>query len=184
MAKTVGLQDFFVQLNDLVDAVDSEKTVKVAKEAWDIVGDQIRANALGADLVLTGLLVDPRTILTHAGFTNHDGKRGIFAEAGVFKSDSVMGSYPHPSLNRNRSAKSDIPPAMVAYWLEFGVQPHYTIKGIRARKNPVDAAVGVSFHQGIAPIPFISSAYDSTSDKALQHLESGLGDLIDKAIKT
>lgn len=183
MAKTLGLKDYHIQLNKLVEQLSSDEVIKAAEESWSIIGDQIRQNAVSNNFVLTGLLIDPRTILTHAGVTNRDGKKGFFAEAGVFKDDSAMASYPHPSLDRARNPKSDIPSATVAYWLEFGVQPHYTVQGIRARKVKPDAKSGVGFHGGIKPTPFISSAYDTKLEDAHDHLSKSLGALIDRVTK-
>lgn len=183
MAKSSGISGYTVQLNNLVSEIQSEKVVEIADKAWTVIGDQIRINAIGINAVLTGLLIDPRTILTHAGVTNREGNKGFFAEAGVFKDDNAMGSYPHPSLNRNRNPKSDIPSATVAYWLEFGVQPHYLIKGVRARKYKVDGDSGVPYHKGVTARPFISKAYDQKLDQAYNILSKGLDDLIRNAVR-
>ena len=183
MAKVTGLKDYFVQLDSIVNSLSSDLVIEVAQESWSIIGDQIRTNAIALDLVLTGLLVDPKTILTHAGVTNRDGKKGLFAEAGVFKDDSAMSSYRHPSINRNRNPKTDIPSATAAYWLEFGVQPHYTYPRSNTRKTPVDERSGVKFHPGVTQRPFISKAYDEKIDEAYAKLSKGLGELIDRAVK-
>ena len=78
--------------------------------------------------------------------------------------------------------KADIPAPQIAWFLEFGVQPHYTVSGIRARKFPVTEDSKVGFHKGIAPTPFISSAFDTKLDEAYSHLIRGLDLLIEKSI--
>lgn len=183
MATVTGLKDYFVELDAIVNSLESEKVVDAVIESWSVIGDQIRNNAISQGLILTGLLVDPKTILTHAGLTNRDGKKGVFAEAGVFKDDSAMSAHKHPNLGRNRNPKSDIPSPTVAYWLEFGVQPHFTYPRTTTRKTPVNEKAGVKFHPGVSPKPFISRAYDEKIGVANAVLSKKLGELIDEATR-
>ena len=178
MARIEGVQSLLAQLTEVGSAVESKQTIEIARKSWDIVRDEIRSNALNAGLVFTGLLIDPKTILTHAGKSKNENGTIIFAEAGVFKDDSAMSRF---GLN----PKTDIPRGMVAYWLEFGTQEHYNIKGLRARKTPVTegdkGSRGAATTAGIKPTKFISRAFDAKSDFAFNAFREDLGLLIDKA---
>lgn len=178
MARIEGVESLIAQLTEIGSAVQSEQTVEIARKSWDIVRDEIRANAISAGHVFTGLLIDPKTILTNAGKSKNASGTIIFAEAGVFKDDSAMARF---GLN----PKTDIPRGMVAYWLEFGTQEHYNIKGLRARKTPVTegdkGSRGASTTAAIKPTKFISRAFDAKADLAFNVFRQDMGLLIDKA---
>lgn len=183
---TKGIKDWVAQMSKLSDAITSEQLVDVARDAWGVVRDQIEVNARVSFNTFTGTMFDPRSIIVNAGSTNKDKSRFVFAEAGVFRDDAAMAQH---GLNPQK----DMPRSMVAWWLEFGTQAHYTYKGVRARKMGVNAEhsnmlrpsgqKGDSITQGIKPTYFISKAFDMKADQAFQQLETKLGELIDRAVK-
>lgn len=185
MAKVKGLEGFLGQMDNLANIGETQELKDAVGKAWSLVTDKIRENARSSFVMQTGLLIDPNVIKTITGIEERDGKKVLIAQAGVFSDIGVMSSYPHPNLNRNRNPK-DIPPANIAWFLEFGVQPHYLYKDVRARKTPVSAEAmeqkKKGIHPGIKPTPFISNAFDETYEAALADFTKELEKLIKQAI--
>lgn len=171
-----GVKDLVAQLTELSALVDEKEIIEDAEKSWSIIRDQIRLNAAAAGFHDTGLLLDPRTILVHAG--KGSGGNIIFAEAGVFKDDSAMSAY---GLN----PKKDMPRGMVAYWLEYGTRDHYVGQRADVAQERAQNRQGKSpsMIRGIKPSKFISRAFDLKNQEAFDDFSRRLGERIDKVIK-
>lgn len=181
--KVVGLGSFEQELNDLLKMVEGNELVDAVRDGWSIVTDQMVSNIASHDLIDTGLMINKKSSLTNAGVTFTQGYPYIYAESGVFKSDSAMAVF-------GKSAKKDIPASLYAFWLEFGTQPHslssYDKASHPKRSNAKsvdvnDATGGVT--AGIAPTYFISRAFDTKKEVAITKIESNIGELMDKYLR-
>lgn len=181
MIQTDGLNQLLNDLDYMKTAIESNEFVQAIEKEWSIVTNKIRDNAASSFNVKTGLLLDSKSIITHAGVTFDQDAPFIFAEAGVFKSDSSM-------TERGLNAQKDIPASMYAYWLEFGTRDHYNQKGIKmahpSRSGGVSAGElkSLKMTQGIEPTYFISRAHDEVADIAYDGIVARIGEMIDKAM--
>jgi hypothetical protein len=145
----------------------------------DKIADEMQAGYVNAGFVKTGLLTDPR--ITHAWVKQEpNGKAAMYA--GVIKWDAVMTQY-------KRNPDKDIPPNVLAYWIEYGVRPHLTHKGFRLKSKDAQTIMGlaaergVKINPGIKPHPIISSTFYSNEDAIIEGVSKFIDSKIDKAFK-
>ena len=103
---------------------------------------------------------------------------------------SIYGSVGVYDMSR-KTASTDrrIPATVLAYMYEHGIRPHSTVAGVKLeqlptekspRGRPAEGKQGKMMHQGSAPIPFLSSAWDANSQKITPNLIKHMDKEIDK----
>jgi len=180
--KTTGMEEFNAEINNLMKMVASKEIIDAVDDGWSIVTDQMVMNIASLDLIDTGLMINQKSSLTHSGMTFTNGYPYVYADSGIFKSDSAMAVF-------GKNASKDIPAPLYAFWLEFGTQPHsldigdkaYNAK--RSNSKSVNVNDGDQVTAGIPATNFISKAFDMKSEAAFSRIESNLGKLMDKYLR-
>ena len=160
-----GLDDVIADFDRIVGDIEIESAAALEESLTDIE-NQMKSNAKSVftDGYTKGVMVNSisHKVSVKDGF--------VSASVGVYDMSRKTGSS-----NRR------IPEPIIAYWYEFGIQPHSTSSGARA-ENKGKKAKGQTgrMHQGSPPRPFLSSAFDSMSENIILTIAKRLNKSIDK----
>ena len=167
--------DGFDELEKQIASLDllTQKRVqrKTLRESSKPIESAMHQNVRSQGHVDSGVLDE--SIKTRVSFPKNSNYATAVASIGVFKLNNVM-------AKAGMDPKKDMPRTMVAYWLEHGVQPHYTGKGSNADRGNRDSG---QKHPGIPAQPFIRPAFDQRVDSTLILQKSILAKEIDRAIQ-
>ena len=160
-----GLDSVIDDFNRIVGDIEKE-SIEALNESLGSIETQMKSNAnsVFTDGYTKGIMVNS---ISHQ-VSVKDGK--IFASVGVYDMSRKTGT-----------TKRRAPEPLIAYWYEFGIQPHSTASGARKAngKRPDKKQVG-NLHQGSPPRPFLSTAFDSMSENIIVTIANKLNKIIDK----
>lgn len=171
----------FEGMEELIESVrsiatqeaDTSKMLEAGTKATNSMREKYRAYG-----VKTGLLSDPR--ITHAWTKSSSDKKSDALYFGVIKYDAVMREY-------GLDPAKDIPPNVLAYWIEYGAEPHLTISGFDLRRKSDRAIMAKTephkIHKGILAQPILTRAALQYESEIMSGIEFALDSKVNKALK-
>lgn len=159
-----GLDDILSDFNRVVGDIEKE-SVSALNESLTEIEVQMKNNARSVftDGYTKGVMVNS---ISHT-VSIKDGM--ITASVGVYDMS-----------NKTGSAHRKIPEPIIAYWYEFGIQPHSTSPAARAANKGRKARLQTGrMHQGSPPKMFLSNAFDSRSENIITTIAERLNKSID-----
>lgn len=160
-----GLDDVLSDFNRVVDDIEKE-SVTALEDSLEPIERQMKSNAMSTftDGYSKGVMV--KSISYNISVKDDY----ITATVGVYDMSRKTGS-----------TERKIPEPVIAYWYEFGIQPHSTSSGARAENKGRKARKqGTRIHRGSPPRPFLSSAFDAGSENIFNTIADRLNKSIDK----
>ena len=160
-----GIDDVIADFDRIAGDIEIESVAALDESLSEIEEKmKLNAKAVFTDGYTKGVMVNS---ISHT-VSVKDGK--IFSTVGV---------YDMP--NKTGSSARRIPEPVIAYWYEFGIQPHSTASGARkANGKRRDKNQTGNLHQGSAPRPFLSNAFDGGVDDIITTITKRLNKSIDK----
>lgn len=159
-----GLKDLEEKLAQL-ETVGQNKVLRKAVRAMaKPVKQQVEQNISKNDLIDTGEMVNDVKLRVHTDKRNTK-YYDVGATVGLGKDTAYRG-----------------------YWLEFGVDPHYTNAGSKVARYQIGykgkpVPNKLLLHPGIEPAPFITPALEQNTDSLINISKVELSNAIEKAIK-
>ncbi len=170
--QTEGLEELEAQMKALNLLTMKSVLRKTSRESGKPVLQGIKQRVVSLGHFDTGLLLE--SVKMRVTLPKNPRWADAVATVGIFKDNALMRRF---GLNPVK----DMPPTTYGYWLEYGVQPHYTGSGSNVSSSR-DKKAGL-LHPGIPAKPFIRPAFDAKLNQALAIIKSRLSLEIEKALR-
>lgn len=167
--KIKGLAELDKKLGNLQQAASDRILKQAVKEGADPIYDEIREGVIswGEE---TGTLRDSVKVKVRKS-TKYD---NVFASIGVFRIKSIepLPGNPYPVY---------IGAPTLAWWFEYGIQPHYLGKKSKRKTGKV---TGGALHPGVPAKPVIRKAIPNNATAATKKISDVLRKKVDQIAKS
>ena len=159
-----GFEELLTQLDELGD-----NAVIAAREGVDAGGQAVENSIKNSMLAMIDGEYSTGALYASISHTAHVKNQAAVGSFGVFKIDKEL-------TMRGLNPKKAIGRPMLAYWFEFGIQPHSVKRGARTARQETMKSRARSAknqdgtgHSGTAPKPFVTNGIDMGMTQFFDH---------------